>query len=144
MSDRRVQKPPATERSKPPHAGGASAPLAAHPLCGTCAAAGRATAATVCNHRRPEQKLDPATIFDGPFNSSCAPCHDGGEQKTERAGYSVTAGDDAGPLTSGTPANRSRREREAEHSHGVEIVWVGGLKPQFGPTVDVPSRKERR
>lgn len=80
--------------------------LAREPLCRPCAAAGRIMAATVCNHLIPEQKLDPATFFDGPFSSSCAPCHDAGEQKVESAGYSAAAGGDGWPTDPRHPANR--------------------------------------
>ena len=82
--------------------------LAREPLCRACAQAGRITAATVCNHLIPEQKLSPATFFDGPFSSSCAPCHDSGEQKAESAGYSAAAGADGWPTDPRHPANIRR------------------------------------
>ena len=86
-----------------------SAQLAAEPLCRACTKAGRITAATVCNHVRPDLKATEAGFFAGPFSSLCADCHDRGEQKAESAGYSATAGDDGWPTDRRHPVNRERR-----------------------------------
>lgn len=66
-----------------------SAQLRAHPLCQRCEARGFVIAATVCNHVDPKTKESEATFFDGPFNSLCAPCHDGPVQSEERTGQAV-------------------------------------------------------
>lgn len=79
--------------------------LAKQPLCEACLRMGRTVPATVCNHADPESKASEATFFDGPFSSLCQPCHDAGEQKAERAGYSAEAGPDGWPLSPDHPAN---------------------------------------
>lgn len=80
--------------------------LQAEPLCRACKAAGRTTPATVCNHL---DKASKATdFFAGPFSSLCAPCHDGGEQKAESAGFSAAAGLDGWPTDPRHPSNARR------------------------------------
>lgn len=64
------------------------AQLDKQPLCEMCLKAGRYTAATVCDHVRPETKLNPETFFVGPFQSLCdvAPwrCHSSAKQREEQ------------------------------------------------------------
>ena len=79
--------------------------LASHPLCEACAKLGRVTAATVCNHTDPDSKSDSETFFAGPFSSLCAPCHDQGEQREEKAGYSFAVDSSGWPTDSNHPAN---------------------------------------
>lgn len=62
--------------------------LTRHPLCQMCAAQGRVTAATVCDHINPNDKMDPELFFTGPKQSLCdaAPwrCHSSRKQRDER------------------------------------------------------------
>lgn len=55
-------------------------------LCQWCKKRGHITIATVCHHEDKDSKADPATFFEGPFVSLCAPCHDGDAQSLERDG----------------------------------------------------------
>jgi hypothetical protein len=61
--------------------------LKAEPLCRNCLAAGRITAATVCDHIEPHRG-DPDKFWNGPFQSLCdeAPwrCHSRIKQLEER------------------------------------------------------------
>ncbi len=61
--------------------------LAIEPLCATCLAAGRITAATVCDHVEPHRG-DADKFWNGPFQSLCdeAPwrCHSRVKQLEER------------------------------------------------------------
>lgn len=81
------------------------AQLRAHPLCQMCEALGRLTAATVCDHIEPH-KGDLGKFFTGPFQSLCAPCHDGIKQSIERRGYSSAIGLDGWPTDERHPANK--------------------------------------
>ena len=76
------------------------------PLCRACWRQGRTTPATVCNHLDKSSKA--TDFFRGPFSSLCAPCHDGGEQKAEGAGFSAEAGEDGWPTDPRHPANTPR------------------------------------
>ena len=58
--------------------------LAMQSLCQRCKRKGYVTQATVCHHLHPEQKDNPATFFDGPFESRCTECHNGPDQQEER------------------------------------------------------------
>lgn len=60
--------------------------LRIQPLCERCAKVGKVTVATVCHHVDKKKKSSPSTFFEGPFQSLCAPCHDGATQKEERSG----------------------------------------------------------
>lgn len=64
------------------------AQLSSQPLCQTCQTMGRVTAATVCDHIDPDKKLDPATFYNGPFQSLCDEgpwrCHSSRKQSDER------------------------------------------------------------
>jgi len=80
--------------------------LRREPLCRACASQGRTTAANVCNHIDKASKV--TAFFAGPFSSLCAPCHDAGEQKAERAGFSAEAGADGWPTSPDHPCNRPR------------------------------------
>lgn len=79
--------------------------LSTEPLCRTCRAEGRATPATVCDHIEPH-KGDLDKFFTGPFQSLCAPCHDGIKQSIERKGYSSAIGLDGWPTDERHPANK--------------------------------------
>lgn len=82
--------------------------LEARPLCLSCQARGRVVPATVCNHTDKASKATEEGFFAGPFSSLCAPCHDGGEQKAESAGYTAEADDDGWPTDPRHPTNRPR------------------------------------
>ena len=53
------------------------------PLCRMCAADGRVTIATVCDHVEPHRG-DVERFFAGPFQSLCKLCHDSRKQRAER------------------------------------------------------------
>lgn len=82
--------------------------LEREPLCRSCAARGLVVAATVCNHVDKDAKATEEGFFAGPFSSLCAPCHDGGEQKAESAGFTGEADADGWPVDPRHPANRTR------------------------------------
>lgn len=82
--------------------------LQAEPLCRACAALGKVTPATVCNHLDKDSKATIDGFYAGPFSSLCAPCHDAGEQKGESAGFTAEAGLDGWPLDPRHPANAKR------------------------------------
>lgn len=75
-----------------------------------CIAAGRITAATVCDHVDPKTKLDPDTFFDGPFQSLCdeAPqrCHSSRKQRIELLGYEPGCDTAGRPVDPAHPWNR--------------------------------------
>lgn len=81
------------------------AQLSKQPLCEWCLPK-RVTAATVCHHNDPKQKLNKATFFLGPFTSLCKDCHDGKAQQIEVRGYSTEIGADGWPVDAQHPANR--------------------------------------
>jgi 5-methylcytosine-specific restriction protein A len=83
-----------------------AAQLRKQPLCEACLKRGRYAPATVCNHADPATKA--TAFFAGPFTSLCAPCHDAGEQKAERAGFTGEADEDGWPTDARHPANRRR------------------------------------
>lgn len=72
------------------------AQLAREPLCSMCRAMGRATPATVVDHRRPHR--GDARVFYDPTNldSLCKPHHDSAKQRSER-GRQVGLGPDGWP-----------------------------------------------
>lgn len=84
--------------------------LATEPLCRMCKAAGRITAATVCDHIDPATKLDPATFFDGPFQSLCDEepqrCHSSRKQRIEALGYEPGCDTSGRPVDPAHPWNR--------------------------------------
>lgn len=72
--------------------------LSAFPLCAMCAARGRVTVATVCDHIDPHRG-DHARFWAGPFQSLCTPCHSGDKQRQERGGKTrPVIGNDGWPL----------------------------------------------
>ena len=73
------------------------------PLCRMCAEAGRVTAATVCDHTDPRSKDTEEGFFAGPFQSLCAPHHDGRKQQQERRGYATEVGSDGFPTDPAHP-----------------------------------------
>lgn len=85
-----------------------------HPLCHRCQARGFIVAASVCNHSDPKTKLNPATFYDGPFDSVCAPCHDQvvqseertGKPQPKRVGFSGAVDENGWPRDGRHPANR--------------------------------------
>lgn len=86
------------------------AQLADEPLCRMCNAQGRITLATVCDHIDPKTKDDPATFYEGPFQSLCDDpryrCHSSRKQQQESRGYSMEL-DAAGiPTDPAHPFNR--------------------------------------
>lgn len=58
--------------------------LTIEPCCRKCAALGRVTIATVCDHVEPHRG-DMVKFYAGPFQSLCKPCHDRVKQAEERA-----------------------------------------------------------
>lgn len=58
--------------------------LTTEPLCQRCKREGRITQATICHHMDKASKENPATFYNGPFESRCAPCHDRVDQAIER------------------------------------------------------------
>lgn len=83
--------------------------LQAEPLCRMCKAAGRITAATVCDHIDPKAKATQQGFYTGPFQSLCdeAPwrCHSSTKQMEETKGYSDAMGPDGNPLDPRHPFN---------------------------------------
>lgn len=62
------------------------------------------TRADVVHHTTPHRG-DPVVFYNGPFASSCKPCHDGPEQQAERYGYSLEIGVDGWPIDPRHPTN---------------------------------------
>lgn len=89
--------------------------LAAHPLCAMCEAAGRVTAATVCDHVDPASKATRDGFFAGPFQSLCDAdpwrCHSRTKQREERIGYNAAVDYDGWPSDPRHPANRRTTTR---------------------------------
>lgn len=56
--------------------------LTVEPLCRMCMAEDMITPATVCDHVTPHRG-NPEMFWNGPFQSLCKPCHDGGKQADE-------------------------------------------------------------
>lgn len=83
--------------------------LREEPFCRMCAAAGRVTIATVCDHVDPH-KGDPDKFWNGPFQSLCdeAPwrCHSSRKQSIEAIGYDNSIGIDGLPTDPAHPFNR--------------------------------------
>lgn len=79
------------------------------PRCQRCKRLGFITLASVCHHLDRKKKEDPATFFDGPFESRCKACHDGPEQQAERIGYETTVGSDGWPVDPRHPTNVKSR-----------------------------------
>lgn len=102
---RRLYKTAAWQRTR-------SAQLAAEPLCRMCQTDGRVTLATVCDHIDPKLKEDPATFFDGPFQSLCDQkpyrCHSSRKQRIELLGYEPGCTSTGRPIDPGHPWNRPR------------------------------------
>ena len=61
-----------------------AAQLAVEPLCRSCAARGRVTPASVCDHVVPHRG-DAALFWGGPFQSLCTTCHSAEKQRQERS-----------------------------------------------------------
>lgn len=80
--------------------------LARQPLCERCRKAGRITAATVVNHRKPHK--GDWSLFIDPQNheSLCAPHHDGLIQREEASGHAIGCDVDGRPMDPGHPWNR--------------------------------------
>ena len=87
--------------------------LTHEPLCRMCASKGRITPATVCDHVEPKTKEDPATFFDGPFQSLCDDpryrCHSSRKQIIEKRGYEPGCDAAGRPIDPGHPWNRPAR-----------------------------------
>jgi hypothetical protein len=71
-----------------------------------CAAAGRTTAATVCDHVDPKSKATEEGFFAGPFASLCKLHHDSTKQREERRGHVIGCGEDGIPLDAGHHWNK--------------------------------------
>lgn len=83
--------------------------LCHEPSCRMCAAAGRLTPATVCDHIEPHRG-DIDKFWNGPFQSLCDQdpwrCHSRGKQSEEVLGYSKVIGADGWPTDGRHPFNR--------------------------------------
>lgn len=68
------------------------------PLCRMCAAHGRVTPATVCDHVDPHRG-DPVKFWGGPFQSLCDSHHSSDKQRIERGGKArPMIGEDGWPI----------------------------------------------
>lgn len=81
--------------------------LAASPLCEMCKAKDRIVPATVCHHAEPHRG-DPERFWGGPFQSLCAPCHDGPVQAREKSGVTKGVTADGRPRDVNHPWNRPK------------------------------------
>jgi 5-methylcytosine-specific restriction enzyme A len=73
------------------------AQLAREPLCRMCWEMGRATTATIVDHRIPHRG-DAALFFElDNLNSLCAPHHDATKQRHDRGRLTVAIGEDGWP-----------------------------------------------
>jgi 5-methylcytosine-specific restriction enzyme A len=84
--------------------------LAMEPLCRSCEAHGRTTAATVCDHIEPHRG-DEAKFFDLMNTQSLCDadpwrCHSRHKQREDVKGYSNVVGADGWPTDARHPANR--------------------------------------
>lgn len=80
--------------------------LAEHPLCAICQRQGRATAATVVDHRKPHGG-DLVLFWDrSNWQAVCASCHSGVKRIEENHGYSQAADVDGNPIDPKHPWNR--------------------------------------
>lgn len=69
------------------------------PLCWRCKEKGFITEATVCNHTRGHPKGETERMFwEGPFDSQCAECHSGDQQRQELGSGPKGCGVDGWPL----------------------------------------------
>jgi 5-methylcytosine-specific restriction protein A len=74
------------------------AQFAAHRLCQRCLDRGLVEPATIVHHVD-RHEGDPVKFWNGPFASSCQPCHDIDEQRIERGGQArQTIGPDGWPV----------------------------------------------
>jgi len=79
--------------------------LAEEPSCRMCKAEGRGLVpATVVDHVE-RHNGDPVKFWRGPFQSLCAPCHNGPKQSEESRGFSRDIGDDGWPVDPRHPFN---------------------------------------
>lgn len=83
----------------------AKAQIGEHPLCNRCSTDERPVPASVCNHRIPH-KGDETLFWSGPFESLCAPCHDGPTQAEERRGHVIGSTIEGRPRDPAHPWNR--------------------------------------
>lgn len=81
--------------------------LAREPLCRMCAAQGFTTAATVCDHIDPDDKLNPDLFFTGAKQSLCKPHHDSTKQREEKRGHVIGCDASGRPLDPQHPWNRT-------------------------------------
>lgn len=85
--------------------------LRKEPCCRMCAAHGRVTAATVCDHIEPHRG-DMEKFWAGPFQSLCDDemyrCHSSKKQSEERLGYSTEIGRDGYPIDPKHPFNQGK------------------------------------
>lgn len=67
--------------------------------CQRCGTLYADTSLLECHHVHPAQKNNPATFFDGPFETICKPCHSGPVQSEEKTGRKAVAiGSDGWPV----------------------------------------------
>lgn len=78
--------------------------LADHPLCAMCLP--RVTAATICDHVDPKDKLDPELFFTGAKQSLCKSHHDSTKQREEKRGHIIGCDESGVPLDAGHHWNK--------------------------------------
>ena len=78
--------------------------LADHPLCAMCLP--RVTAATICDHVDPKDKLDPERFFTGRKQSLCKEHHDSTKQREEKRGHVIGSDESGAPLNPRHPWNK--------------------------------------
>jgi hypothetical protein len=83
--------------------------LASEPLCRMCKAAGRVTAASVCDHVE-QHKGDPVKFWNGPFQSLCDRCHSSLKQSQERTGKVKGVDENGWPLDPAHPWIKAKKK----------------------------------
>jgi len=78
------------------------------PWCEPCKVMGRATRATVVNHKVPHRG-DPRLFWYGELESTCKNCHDEAIQRAEAEGFRREIDADGWPVDPDHPFNRTRR-----------------------------------
>jgi 5-methylcytosine-specific restriction endonuclease McrA len=79
--------------------------LRIEPLCATCLAAGKVTAATVADHVTPHRG-DVNSFWTGRLQSLCSRCHESTKKLVERHGYLPDVGVDGLPIDKNHPVYR--------------------------------------
>lgn len=99
--------------------------LLIEPLCRTCQAGGRVTAAKVADHIIPHRG-DVDAFWNNDLQSLCATCHDVVKQREEKRGHSDTLDADGWPADPRHPANESRAWGAKQHPGRAHPDPTGG------------------